>query len=296
MNILVSNTYAHAAYSAETPASVTEPHVTQLPGDDHPQTDTGMDSFVHTSVPADEAEYAGTTYAKDGRPDGPEPRILPDRYYEQLSTPHVGYKGTMVSYAELLEEAVRTGVVELDENASVFANFERAENALIWSKGRPLYPWSTSIYTEDGQYKLRIENGQVTGARLAYYTDANGRKITTQYLAEQLANGVLPVDLDGSYTFLHDVDPDLYFKALEIGSAKRQCQSALDQFDQGNITRTQLDDEIGPWILLLFGKDGTSLSLARLKEIFSDDAFGSHILQSLGTADYPWPDRTESAH
>ena len=123
----------------------------------------------------------------------------------------------------------------------------------------------------------------MTGARRAFYYDADGRKITAQYLAEQLASGVHPTELDGDYSFLHDVDPELYFKALEIGSARNRMQEALDDFKLGKIPEKKLEEEIGPLVLLLFGRAGTKLTRAQLRRILSAEDFGHNMLQTLGT-------------
>lgn len=297
MHTPISRAYAHVTNKHVNPSLPAAPSAVETPENTSSSAISagGMDSFAHTEPLPLETEYAGTMYARNGQPEGASGRVLPDRYYEQLSAPKIGYKGTMVSYAELLEEAVTSGAVVLDEEKSVWDNLQCAENALIWDKAKPLYPWSGSLYTEDGQYKLRIEGGQVTGSRLAWYLDDKGRKITVRQLAEQLAGGALPTELDGDYRFLHDIDPDLYFRCLEIGSAKRQAENAIDQFEQGRISQQQLDDDLGPLVLLLFGKSGSRLSLRQLKEIFADSQSGAHILQTLGTSDFLLPDQPETA-
>ena len=108
------------------------------------------DSFEHEGRPSAEEAYAAAVYTNTGKPSVSE-KILPEEYYVQLSGPHIGYQGSMVSYAELVEEAVSTGQMRLDESQSIWSNLERAEQILIWDKVKPLFPWSTTSYTEDGQ-------------------------------------------------------------------------------------------------------------------------------------------------
>lgn len=294
VNLNIQKAYRHAtAGAAETRQLISNP---AIPATAEPVSfpqPSGMDTFSHVAVSLEEEAYSGTIYTKTGTADDAGDKTLPSRYYPQLSQPRIGYRGTMVSYAELLEEAVSDGAIQLDENESVWSNFERAEKALIWDKAKPLFPWSSTLYTEDGQYVCRVEKGQITGARLAHYTDSNGRTITTQYLAEQLASGKLPIELDGDWEFLWSTDPDLYFKALDIGTARRQITDALDQVEQGTLTSRQFEDDMDPYLLLLFGRDWRKLPLLQLKEIIMDEAFGSRILQSLGTTSYPLSGDTE---
>lgn len=283
MNLNALNAYSHATTAAAaTPSSLPSADTPVKKASQAAQS-SGLDSFEHTGSTAEDSGYAGTMYRSDGTPDQAEARILPERYYAQLSGPRIGYKGSMVSYAELLEEAVSTGQMTLDESQSVYSNFERAEQLLIWDKAAPLFPWSSTSYTEDGQYVCRVENGRVTGAHIAYYYDQNGRKVTARDIAEQLASGMLPTEVDGDYEFLWSTDPELYFKSLEIGSARRQAEDAFSQFDQNQLPEKELREEIEPWLILLFGRDGIRLSLAEIRERLEAEDFGSRILDTLGT-------------
>ena len=87
---------------------------------------TGPDRFEHEAPPSAEDAYVATVYTNTGQPSVDE-KILPEEYYVQLSRPHIGYRGSMISYAELVEEAVSTGQMHLDENQSVWSNLERAD-------------------------------------------------------------------------------------------------------------------------------------------------------------------------
>lgn len=218
-------------------------------------------------------------------------RILPDRYYEDstLSTAKVFYKGGSVTYLDLLEEAVQTGAIALDETKSVMDNLARAEEALIYSKAKPLYPWSTTLYSEDGQYKLRVENGRVTGMTASFY-ESGGKKITAQYLAEQLASGVRPADLDGDWSFLAHLDNELYTKACRIGEIKRQFEDADRAFAKQLTPKDQYTEDIHLYLLYFLGRDDGLRGAAILRRLIADPEFGRMALE--GRIEAPAPATT----
>ena len=118
---------------------------------------------------ANELYYA--TYTSDGRINGDDSSlterkkstILPERYNSWKSC-YTYYQGKRISQYELIQTAVETGAITLDESETVGWNMSNAEEALLYSKATPLYSWSTMLYSEDRKYVYRVENGQITGA------------------------------------------------------------------------------------------------------------------------------------
>ena len=235
----------------------------------------GLDGFSH----ADEQLSLYTDYDAHGRYKTEGARVLPNRYYTGEVGGSVCYKGGTVSYLALLEEAVFTGAVTLDETLDVWANVRRAEKELIESRAKPLYAWSSTLYSEDGQYRYRVEDGEITGTTRAFYVDGEGRRITVQYLAEQLASGVLPSDLDGELSFLAKVDGELYDKARMLGTAARKFREADALYRDGKLEHAQYRDDIHIFLLYFLGRDEGIRSATQLRVMLTDPEFGKKALE-----------------
>lgn len=151
--------------------------------------------------------------------------VLPERYNTNTLQGYIYYKGERMSQLELLQEAVDKGAIELDESESVFVNYDKAWQALVEAKAKPLFSWSKALYSEDGMYLFRVEDGQITGMTLAQ--NSNGVRYVD--VVKDLANGIRPCDMpDINYLDLAHRDPELYQAACQIGSAKRKYDIALD--------------------------------------------------------------------
>lgn len=232
------------------------------------------DHFMHTEQ--DLSPY--TDYDAFGNYKMEGSRVLPDRYYKPEISGSVYYKGGTVTCIELLEEAVVTGAVTLDETRDVWHNIHNAERELIDKRAKPLYPWSSTLYSEDGQYRFRVENGQITGSTRAFYETADGRKITAQYLAEQLASGVLPGDLDGDWSFLAHLDSELYDKALLMGRAARNFRTIDEQYKAKQIPEDKYLDDISMYLMYFLGRADGMRSAVKLRIMLTDPEFGKKAL------------------
>lgn len=236
---------------------------------------SGQDSFRHTEVLSEEEEYLVPGYkAADSAS-----ALLPARYYGKEICGNVYYKGGTISYRELLEEAVRTGQYELDETKSMWHNVHEAERILIMDHAAPLYPWSSRLYSEDGQYVYRVEHGEITGATRAFYYDSDGRKITTQYLAEQLAMGVYPADLDGDWRFLSQTDSELYEAALKIGEAVQSMQGSIGQEEAGRVHLADPEDDLFLPAILLLGRKAP-ITPEEFRKILHSGGLGRQLLEN----------------
>ncbi|MBR1740466.1 MAG: hypothetical protein IJ733_01095 [Lachnospiraceae bacterium] len=208
-------------------------------------------------------------------------RILPERYYKKILGGYLYYQGERISRLELLEKAVSTGQMELDETQTIAYNYLNAEKAMLFAKAKPLFEWSTSLYSEDGMYKYRVEGGVITGAMRAYYEE-NGKKIFMQDIAKQLASGIAPKDVDGDVSWLMWNDPELYRAAVDIGVAKRGYYQSTQLYKQGHLTSGQYLHDLYPMFLLLFGKyaDVHDKSMQKsLKDFFEADGFAERALR-----------------
>ena len=214
-----------------------------------------QDMYVHSH---EESYYV--TYTPNGRINGDDvskheskqSNILPERYKENALCGKVYYQGKLITYYELIQTAVETGAISLDESETVGWNMLNAENALIDSKATPLYDWSTTLYSEDRMYVYRVENGKITGARSTLFSDGT----TFQDFANEIASGTPLSDLD-RYK-LHDLmlyDMELYDAAVNIGTAKREYDTFTNMYQNGQLTEKQFKHDCYPLLLLLFGKD-----------------------------------------
>lgn len=139
---------------------------------------------------------------------------------------------------------------------------------LIEAKAKPLFKWSKALYSEDGKYKFRVENGEITGMILAQ--DSNGNSFID--MAKQLASGVRPCEIKGSYSSLVTGDFELYSAACDIGSSKRIYESTTQEYQSGTLNFKQYLDEIEPLFFILFGNSNiTTSKLTELHTFYTQD-------------------------
>lgn len=228
-------------------------------------------------VPSSQETYF--TYTSNGvisgdeisLPENEKSCILPERYKENALCGKVYYQGNLITYYELIQTAVETGAISLDESETVGWNMLNAENALIDSKATPLYDWSTTLYSEDRKYVYRVENGQITGATATWYSDGT----TLQDTADAIASGTPLSEMD-RYK-LHDLmlyDRELYDAAVNIGRAKSEYDTFTNMYQNGQLTEKQFKHDCYPLLLLLFGKDADTNNknqFSQLSSFFEQD-------------------------
>lgn len=272
-----------SGYTSQTPAARTRGRVLRGAASANRRVVFGEDGFDRGTRGG--SEY--TDYNRRGEYTTAGIRILPDRYYEDpvIAQTRVLYRGGSIAYLDLLEEAVRSGEVTLDEAESIMHNVSAAEKALIFDRAAPLYPWSTTLYSNDGQYVLHTVDGSVTGKSEAFYEDPNARKVTAQYLAEQLASGVRPAELDGDASFLARIDDELYAKALKMGEIKRKFETADRAFAVRQLPKEQYLEDVHLILLYFLGRDDGLRGAAHLRRLTASPEFGRKAL--LGTLSAP---------
>ena len=232
-----------------------------------------QDSYVSS---VNETYYA--TYTSNGRMNGDDvslpgsekSTILPERYNSSKSC-YIYYQGNHISEYELIQIAVETGAITLDESKPTGWNISNARDALMYSKATPLYDWSTTLYSEDRKYVYRVENGQITGGRATWYSDGT----TLQDTADAIASGT-PLSEMELYK-LHDLmlyDRELYDAAVNIGRAKSEYDTFTNMYQNGQLTERQFRHDCYPLLLLLFGKDADISSenqFLQLSDFFERD-------------------------
>lgn len=233
------------------------------------------DTFSHV----DEAESEYTDYNMRGRYISDGTRILPRRYYQSKLEGEVCYNGDVLTDIAFLEGAVRSGEIALDESRSVEENLRRAQKLLIEGRAVPLYPWSTTLYSEDLQLRFLVVDGEISDAVRAFYYSGDGRKITAIYLAEQLAFGLRPEALDGDYEFLERTDAELCAKAFMLGKAARIFRGTDDAYRQQTISENQYLEDIHLYLIYYLGRDEGHKSAAQLRDILADPQFAKKALK-----------------
>lgn len=227
-------------------------------------------------VPSDKETYF--TYTSNGVISGDKTSslenerscILPERYNGSKSC-YIYYQGKRISEYELIQTAVETEAITLDETETIGWNIENAYDALMYSKATPLYDWSTTLYSEDRMYVYRVENGKITGARSTLYSDGT----TLQDVADAIASGTQLSELD-RYR-LHDLmlyDRELYDASVNIGIAKREYDTFTNMYRNGQLTEKQFKHDCYPLLLLLFGKDADTNNknqFSKLSGFFEQD-------------------------
>lgn len=208
--------------------------------------------------------------------------ILPNRYNTKLLAGGIYYKGEKISQMELIEKAVESGSIELDEDASIWENYNNAWKSMIEDKAKPLYDWSTALYSEDGMYKFRVEDGEITGLM----STKNTSGVSLQEMAIELANGKSPSDIP-DISWLSWNDRELFDAATKIGEAKNMFLDATDDYTNHQSTYQEYMDELEPLFFIMFGdyEDQTTRFL-KLNEIYSQDNFGANELKNYNPIKY----------
>lgn len=162
--------------------------------------------------------------------------ILPESYDCLKNSGFLYYQGKLVSQYELVEEAVKTKAINLDEQKNALAAFRAAEKALILDKASPKYKWSNTLYSEDGMYVIKVnEKGERVGMTSALIDGVHIKDV-----AARIASGELNKNIETIYlNYLNDVDPELYEAATNIGREVRGFTIMFDLYEEGSISEKQ---------------------------------------------------------
>ena len=211
-----------------------------------------------------------------------EDTILPERYNTKLLSSKVYYKGEQISQMDLIETAVQEGVIELDEEQSIWENYRSAWKALIQDNAKPLYNWSSSLYSEDGKYKFRVEDGEITG--LISTKISSG--VSLQDMAYELANGKSPDEVP-DVSWLSWNDRELYDAACNVGKAKNLYNEATSQYRLANISYQDYLDKLEPIFFVMYGDymdEGSKV--ANLEKMFASENYAQTALENYNPTKY----------
>jgi len=180
---------------------------------------------------------------------------------------YIYYQGERISQADFVRQAIESGVIKMDETKSAYQAYDEAWELLVEAKAKPLFSWSKSLYSEDGMYKFRVEDGEITGMVLARDSQGN----TFQEIANDLASGIRPCDMKSDYSWLCFNDPELYDAAMKIGQSKRLYDRTSKSYNNGAISYEQYLKDLQPLFFILFGSSDTN-KLSDLKTFYSQDS------------------------
>ncbi len=255
-----------------------------VPGKDSENTVDNTDTYLSGSLNTDKCTYSKpvSSITAASQNDGNEDFNLPSKY-DMLKSTYIFYKGKRTSEYDLVKEAIKTGKIELNEGESLGSVLHKATKALIIDKSKPLYKWSSTVYSEDGSYKMRIgKDGEIDG--FTYAGSANGN--LTKDIAAKVASGEALNNEDiEDCRFLMEFDPELFTAAISIRYVKEGYKLLSGMRDQGILSSEQFNDFCLPVFKFFFGdKIGAQSQniVGKLKELFNMDSkeFAKYALEN----------------
>lgn len=177
---------------------------------------------------ADEVKKMGKTEANT---------LLPKSFDRLKESGFIYYRGKLMSQYDLVEEAVKMKAIHLDDYKNATEAYRAAEKALILDKASRKYPWSNTLYSEDGMYVMKTdENGKIVGMKSALIDGVHIIDVATR-----MASGELNKNIETMYlNYLQDVDPELYEAATKIGREVRSFTIMFAMYEEGSISELQL--------------------------------------------------------
>lgn len=197
---------------------------------------------------------------------------LPSKY-ASLKNIYIYYKDERISYYDLVKKGVDAGIISIDESKPIGEYTAAVTKELIYKNAAPLYSWSSTKYSEDGKYVMRVGlNGEIDG--MTSTISPNGTHIKD--IAAKLASGIMPCDLDEvDRAYLLQVDRELYEASVNIGQAKRNYEELSSMYHKGTLTKSQYINDCYPLYLLFFGDKSnitSDIMLDELKGFFNKDS------------------------
>ena len=165
-----------------------------------------------------------------------ESSTLPESYEPLKKGGYIYYRGKLLNEYELVEEAVRTKAITIDENMNYVQARNAAQKALIMDRATPRYGWSSTLYSEDGMYVIRVnEKGERDGLSIAMIDGVHIADV-----AARMASGELNENIETAYlSYLRQVDPELFEAASNIGREVRAFTIMADLYKNGLLTEEQ---------------------------------------------------------
>lgn len=168
------------------------------------------------------------------------------------------YHGEAISDYELIQTAVARGKMEQPpEDAKNGAEYAwKAFEVLVKDEAAPKYGWSDTLYSEDGKYTFTKD---ANGKYKMHLIDDAGMGASVEDIANWMMSGTPNRNIETRYlNYLRTVDPDLYEKAMQIGTEVRNYGFMEDLYNQGILSEMQNTYDLG-LLGLLFGKDAEEM-------------------------------------
>jgi len=192
---------------------------------------------------------------------------LPESFERLKENSSFYYHGEAISDYELIQTAVALGKMELPpEDAKGGAGYAwKAFEVLVKDEAAPKYGWSDTLYSEDGKYTFTKD---ANGEYRMHLLDDAGMGASVEDIANWIISGTPNRNIETRYLdCLRSVDPDLYEKAMQIGTEVRNYGLMEDLYVQGVLSEMQNTYDLG-LLGLLFGKDAEDMRslLSKCKE------------------------------
>lgn len=214
---------------------------------------------------------------------------LPDSFDKLKEQSSFYYHGESISDYELIQTAVALGKMELPtEDARDGSGYAwKAFEVLVQEEAAPKYGWSDTLYSEDGKYTFTKD---ANGKYRMHLIDDAGMGASVEDISNWMMSGTPNRNIETRYlNYLHSVDPDLYEKAMEIGTEVRNYGFMEELYGQGVLSERQNTYDLS-LLGLLFGKDAEEMrsllnkctengNYLELLELYN--AEGAHSLQRL---------------
>ena len=183
---------------------------------------------------------------------------LPESFDKLKETSSFYYHGEAVSDYELIQTAVALGKMEQPpEDARSGAEYAwKAFEVLVKDEAAPKYGWSDTLYSEDGKYTFTMD---ANGKYQMHLLDDAGMGASVEDIANWMMSGTPNRNIETRYlNYLRSVDPDLYEKAMQIGTEVRNYGVMEDLYGQGILSEMQNTYDLS-LLGLLFGKDAEEM-------------------------------------
>ena len=179
--------------------------------------------------------------------------------FESLKDLSVYYHGKNISEYELVQTAVAAGKLTLESDDTNAHNIARkAFDVLVKEQAAPKYPWSDTLYSEDGKYTFsKQENGRYK----MYLIEDEEMEVSLEDIANWIMSGTPNRNIETRYLYyLKKADPDLYETAQKIGREVRTNDLMEDLHQGGVLSDRQRHYDMG-LLGMMFEKDANSMRL-----------------------------------
>ncbi len=204
------------------------------------------------------------------------PVELPQNYEKLKECGSYYYHGENISDYKLVQIAVASGKMEVNENISAGSAVREAFKVLIEDESKTKYNWSTTKYSEDGKYTFTLDED---GSYKMHLLDDQGMQASLDDIANWICSGTPNSNIETRYLwYLREMDPDLYDAAQNIGREIRNYDLLTVAYSKGALSEAQHDYDLN-LLALLFGRVGNEEFYTQLQEVKKTGDY-SNLLES----------------